>query len=87
MEPTTYWHKAADYHTVELIFDGNKIIYKDWWDPGHDPNRTEASIAEFFDGALHAEIEKELGRVVLDEALATVEMLTSGGPGLAEPPD
>lgn len=87
MEPTTYWRNAVDYHTVELTFDGNKITYKDWWDPGHDPNRTEVSIAEFFAGALHAEIETELGRHVLDEALTTVEMLTSGGPGVAEPPD
>lgn len=87
MEPKTHWLKAEDYHTVELAFDGNKIIYKDWWDPGHDPNRTEVSIPDFLAGVLHDEIESELGRLVLDEALATVELLTSGGPGTAEPPD
>jgi hypothetical protein len=37
---TTYWSKARDYHTVELEFDGDKIVFKDWWDHGHDPNRT-----------------------------------------------
>ena len=87
MEPTTYWQKARDFHTVELEFDGNKMIFKDWWDPGHDPNRTEVPAHEFVAGALHQEIKAELGQAVLDEALATVERLTSGGPGIAEPPD
>lgn len=87
MEPKTYWRKAEDYHTVELIFNGNAIIYTDWWDTGHDPNRTEFSIVDFVSGSLHAEIELELGRAVLDEALASVDQLTTGGPGIAEPPD
>lgn len=87
MEPRTYWQKAEDYHTVELEFDGTRIIFKDWWDPGHDPNRSEATVADFLDGALHREIERELGRDVLEEAMATVELLTTGGPGVAEPPD
>lgn len=87
VEPRTHWEKAENYHTVELLFDGNKIIYKDWWDPGHDPNRTEVSIADFLNGALHREIEKELGNSVPEEAVGTVELLTSGGPGVAEPPD
>jgi hypothetical protein len=87
VEPTTHWEKTENYHTVELIFDGTKIVFKDWWDPGHDPNRIEISISDFLGGGLHREIEKELGRSVLDEALATVDQLTSGGPGVAEPPD
>lgn len=87
MEPRTHWTKAENYHTVELEFSGNRVTFKDWWDPGHDPNRTTASVAEFLNGALHIEIERELGRGVLDEALATVELLTSGGPGVAEPPE
>lgn len=87
MEPTTYWSKAENYHTVELIFDGNKIVLKDWWDPGHDPNRTEATIDRFLNGELHDTITRELGSKVLEEALETVERLTSGGPGVAEPPD
>lgn len=87
MDPRTYWSKARDYHTVELEFDGNKIIFKDWWDPGHDPNRTEVSISDFLSGALHGEIRRELGEAVLTEALEAVDQLTSGGPGVAEPPD
>lgn len=86
-EPRTYWQKAENYHTVELIFDGNKIVFKDWWDPGHDPNRSEATVADFLGGSLHEEIRRELGESVLNEALATVDMLTTGGPGVAEPPD
>ncbi len=87
MEPRTYWEKAENYHTVQLEFDGNRIIFKDWWDPGHDPNRSEATVTEFLSGELHHEIERELGRRVLDEAIASVETLTTGGPGVAEPPD
>jgi hypothetical protein len=87
MEPRTHWQKAENHHTVELEFDGRQIVYKDWWDPGHDPNRTVATVPEFLGGKLHSEIETELGSRVLEEALAAVERLTSGGPGLAEPPD
>lgn len=86
MEPRTHWQKAENYHTVELEFDGTKVIFKDWWDPGHDPNRTEATVPEFLEGKLHHEIRSELGSRVLEEALANVELLTSGGPGVAEPP-
>lgn len=87
MEPRTYWQKAENFHTVELEFTGNTIVYKDWWDPGHDPNRTVVSVPDFLSGALHHEIETELGRRVLDEAIETVSTLTTGGPGVAEPPD
>ena len=38
---------------MELLFDGTKVICKDWWDPGHGPNRTELSVSEFLAGALH----------------------------------
>ena len=87
MQPATCWSKARDYHTVELEFDGNKIVFKDWWDHGHDPNRTEVPAHEFLAGALHDEIRNELGQAVLDEALESVEQLTSGGSGVAEPPE
>ncbi len=86
-EPRTYWHRAENYHTVELEFDGNRVIFKDWWDPGHDPNRSEATVTEFLAGKLHAEIERELGQGVLEEAIDVVARLTTGGPGVAEPPD
>ena len=87
MEPRTYWQNAANYHTVELIFTGHKVVYKDWWDPGHDPNQTELTIAAFLAGELHETISRELGPAVLAEALDTVELLTTGGPGVGEPPD
>ena len=87
MDPRTYWEKAENYHTVQLEFTGTKMIFKDWWDSGHDPNRTEATVAEFLGGKLHQQIIDELGQRVLDEALANVDLLTSGGPGVAEPPD
>ena len=87
MTPRTHWQKAENYHTVELEFDGTCLVFKDWWDPGHDPNRTEATVPEFLGGKLHAEIVRELGQRVLDEALESVTTLTTGGPGVAEPPD
>ena len=87
MEPRTHWEKAENYHTVELDFDGTRVIYKDWWDPGHDPNKTVMTVPEFLEGRMHTEIGNELGVRVLEEAIETVERLTSGGPGVAEPPD
>jgi len=84
--PRTRWQKAKDFHTVEVEFSNNEVVVKDWWDPGHDPNRVVATVAEFLTGALHRDIERELGRVVLEEVIATVTRLTSGGPGVAEPP-
>ena len=44
------------------------------------------TVPEFLAGKLHHEIRSELGNRVLEEALANVELLTSGGPGVAEPP-
>ena len=70
-----------------MEFDGTKVIYRDWWDPGHDPNRTEMTVPEFLGGKLHYEIGLEMGTRVLEEAPETVACLTSGGPGVAEPPD
>lgn len=87
MEPRTQWERAENYHTVELAFDGNRVIYKDWWDPGHDPNRTVMTVPEFLGGAMHGTIARELGQAVLEEALETVALLTTGGPGVAEPPE
>ena len=87
MTPRTHWHKAENYHTVELEFDGTRVVLKDWWDPGHDPNRMVATVPEFLDGKLHPEIVHELGQSVLEEALESVTVLTTGGPGVAEPPD
>ncbi len=87
MGPRTHWEKVENYHTVELEFTGNNVAYKDWWDPGHDPNRTEMTVTEFLGGKMHHEITKELGHRILAEALETVERLTTGGPGVAEPPN
>lgn len=87
MEPRTHWEKAEKFHTVELEFVGNKVIHKDWWDPGHDPSRTAMTVTEFLGGKMHHEIERELGPRILANALETVERLASGGPGAAEPPD
>ncbi len=87
MEPRTHWEKAENYHTVELDFDGTRVIYKDWWDPGHDPDRTEMTVTEFLGGKMYHEITQELGPRILAEALETVEHLTTGGPGVAEPPN
>ena len=84
---TTYWSNAHDYHTVELEFDGDKIVFKDWRDHGHDPNRTEVPAHEFLAGALHDEIRTELGQAVHDETLESVQLLTPGGPGVAESPE
>ncbi len=87
MGPRTHWEKVENYHTVELEFTGNNVAYKDWWDSGHDPNRTEMTVTEFLGGKMHHEITQELGHRILAEALETVERLTTGGPGVAEPPN
>jgi len=87
MEPRTYWQKAENYHTVELMLEGQIVVFKDWWDPGHDPNRWEATLAEFLDGKLHREILRHFHQSVLNEAIETVETLMTGGPGVAEPPE
>jgi hypothetical protein len=60
-----------------LEFDGDKIVFKDWRDHGHDPNRTEVPAHEFLAGALHDEIRTELGQAVHDEALESVQLLNS----------
>jgi len=86
MEPRTHWHEAKDYHTVELILEGQTMVLKDWWDPGHDPNRSEATMPEFLYGKLHDEILEHFPQSVLEEAIEAVAALMAGGPGVAEPP-
>ena len=83
----TRWEVRAGWYDHDLEFTGNRIIYKQWFDSGKDPNRYEAAAHEFLAGELHGEIRYAFGERVLNEVVETVARLTSGGPGIAEPPD
>lgn len=83
----TRWETRSGWYDHDLEFTGTRVIYKQWFDHGKDPNRSEATVPEFLAGALHDDIRHAFGGEILDEVVATVERLTTGGPGVAEPPD
>ena len=81
------WMTQQGMFDHDLEFDGLRMVYKQWFDPGKDPNRYEASVPEFLAGALHDELRVAFGQEFLDEIVKTVDRLTTGGPGVAEPSD
>lgn len=70
-----------------LEFTGTRVVYKQRFDHGKDPNRYEALVREFLAGALHDEIRHAFGVEILDRIVDTVTTLVTGGPKLAEPPE
>lgn len=83
----TRWETRQGWYDHDLEFTGTKLIYKQWFDSGKDPNRYEATVPEFLAGAIHAELREACGDRVLGDIIDTVTSLTSGGPAVAEPPD
>jgi hypothetical protein len=58
-----------------LRVSANGVELKDYWDSSHNPNSSNASLAEFLAGALHGEIAYRIGSKELAEALAYAKTL------------
>jgi len=83
----TSWATISGWYEQVLVLEGRQLVNKQWFDSGKDPNRHDVPVHEFLSGHLHDEIRHAYGERVLGEVIETVEALTSGGPGAAEPPD
>lgn len=83
----TRWETRSGPYDHELEFTGTRVVYKQWFDHGKDPNRSEVTVPEFLDGALHDDIRHYYGQQVLAEVIEVVDSLTTGGPGVAIPPE
>lgn len=83
----TRWTTTSGWYDHVLELEGFKLVYKQWFDSGKDPNRYDVPFHEFLDGRLHDELRVGYGEAVLQEVVATVERVMAGGPGVAEPPD
>ncbi|TGK55556.1 hypothetical protein EHQ16_09370 [Leptospira kanakyensis] len=76
MTERRYWKNSEPYHLVEVILEGNNVIFKDWFDSGKDPNRYDWTFAEFITGKGKSDIEYNLGMSVYQEILEEVKSQT-----------
>ncbi|TGL88793.1 hypothetical protein EHQ68_09155 [Leptospira congkakensis] len=72
MTEKRYWKNSEPYHLVEVILEGNSVIFKDWFDTGKDPNRYDWSWDEFLTGKGKSDIEYYLGISAYQEILEEV---------------
>ncbi|EMY71132.1 hypothetical protein [Leptospira vanthielii] len=73
MTKNRYWQNSEPYHLVEVILEGNHVIFKDWFDSGKDPNRSDWTFAEFLKGVGKSEIEYQLGANIYQEIFDEVK--------------
>jgi hypothetical protein len=69
----TNWHKAENYHTQDILLQDNEVIYKDYWDPGKNPNVTRIKFEEFRKGKFNKEILMAFDRVNLKEIKDSIQ--------------
>lgn len=77
MKEKRYWQNSEPYHLVEVLIEGNNVIFKDWFDSGKDPNRNDWSFKEFLSGKGKQEIIYQLGDSVYFEILGEVKKIQS----------
>ncbi|MGV3665721.1 MAG: hypothetical protein ACO1NV_06290 [Leptospira bouyouniensis] len=77
MKEKRYWQNSEPYHLVEVLIEGNNVIFKDWFDSGKDPNRFDWSFKEFLSGKGKEEIIYQLGDRVYFEILGEVKKIQS----------
>ncbi|PJZ83980.1 hypothetical protein [Leptospira harrisiae] len=61
MTEQRYWANSEPYHLIEVMLEEDKVIFKDWFDSGKDPNRYDWSFDEFLSGEGKSQIEYQLG--------------------------
>ncbi len=70
----TRWHETPrPYSDYEIEIIGNDVIFKEWWDPGHDPNRSQVSLNEFENSKVAQDIVYHLGESIYMEVLESVQ--------------
>ncbi len=70
-----HWKIAENYHTRELILKSNHILYKDWFDPGKNPNKQKLSFEDILTGKYDYLINTEFNSLILREIKETIQSL------------
>jgi len=70
-----FWKVAEDYHTRELIHEGNYLLYKDWFDPGKNPNKEKLYFDDILSGKHDYLILTEFKPWILREIKEFIEKL------------
>ena len=83
----TRWTTVEGWYEHEVEFDGRRVVYKQWFDSGKDPNRCEIAVHDFVAGRVPDDLRAAFGPARLAGMIETVDRLTSGGPGVGEPPE
>lgn len=73
MEEKRYWQNSEPYHLVEVMLEADRVIFKDWFDSGKDPNRYDWSLNEFLTGEGKSQIEYFLSHSIYNEILEAVK--------------
>lgn len=72
---TTYWRKAENYHTREIHLEYGFMIFKDYWDPGKNPNITRISFDDFIRGKFNYEIMMAFNGAVIKEVIENIKII------------
>lgn len=78
MEPTIklYWKITPQpYSDYEIILSKETVLFKEWWDPGRDPNRYETNLVDFETSALAEKIRYLFSESIYQEVLTSVKKL------------
>lgn len=73
MEDKRYWQNTEPYHLVEVMLEGERVVFKDWFDSGKNPNRYEWGFKEFITGEGKSLIEYHLSLPIYNEILEIVK--------------
>lgn len=63
----TSWEKHENYHSRIIYIENLQVIYKDYWDPGKNPNITKISFDDILSGKWDYEIVIQFSGAVLNE--------------------
>lgn len=77
----TSWRKTANYRTQEIKLDNGLVIYKDYWDPGKNPNITKISFEDFINGKFNDDISSKFNNHVLKEVLENIKLIQANASG------
>ncbi|MDF3818428.1 hypothetical protein P3G55_00870 [Leptospira sp. 96542] len=72
MTEKSYWRNSEPYHLVEVFIESDRVVFKDWFDTGKDPNRYDWTFEEIKGELAKSTIEYHLGARVYHEVLQTV---------------
>ena len=78
MEPALklYWKITPQPYTdYEIFLSKEKVVFKEWWDPGKDPNLYETNLVEFETSSLAEKMRYLFSETIYQEVVDNTKKL------------